>query len=147
MPIFPGPVSHNNPNAPIIKLEENQVKGMGIFANVEARSGLNVSLRVEGYTAILKDTDETFVFTSSSMDNWGNTAYWKLQGADVTISFSYTSAQAVEQWVINHGLNRNPSVTVTDLSGNLIIPDVIYNSANQITLTFNGATAGYAYLN
>lgn len=67
--------------------------------------------------------------------------------ASSTYTFSYTSAQAVEVWTINHNLNRNPSVTVTDLSGNWVVPDVFYNSANQITLTFVGATAGNAYLN
>jgi hypothetical protein len=78
----------------------------------------------------------------------GNTVTWvNASVASSTYTFSYTSAQALETWVINHNLNRNPSVTVTDLSGNWVIPDVFYNSADQITLTFNGATAGYAYLN
>jgi len=105
------------------------------------REDVSVDKKIIDSTGSAGNTGDVLVTT-------GNTVTWvNASVASSTYTFSYTSAQALETWVINHNLNRNPSVTVTDLSGNWVIPDVFYNSANQITLTFSGATAGYAYLN
>ena len=149
MPIFPGPVSHNNPNAPILKLDENQVRGMGIFADITARDNLNLNLRVEGYIAVVKDTDQTFMFTSSDMADWGDASYWKSQKE---ATYIYTKSIAAGTWVITHSLNKYPSVTVVDTGGSVIRGEVVYNSINQLTITFfsNGsaiAVDGKAYLN
>lgn len=149
MPIFPGPVSHNNPNAPILKLDENQVRGMGIFADIAARGNLNLNLRVEGYIAVVKDTDQTFMFTSSDMADWGDASYWKSQKE---ATYIYTKSIAAGTWVITHGLNKYPSVTVVDTGGSIVRGEVVYNTINQLTITFfsNGSTSavdGKAYLN
>ena len=105
------------------------------------RNDVHVDERIIDSTGSAGNAGDVLVTT-------GNTVTWvNASVASSTYTFSYTSAQALETWVINHNLNRKPSVTVTDLSGNWVIPDVFYNSANKITLTFNGATAGYAYLN
>ena len=149
MPIFPGPVSHNNPNAPILKLDENQVRGMGIFADIAARDNLNLNLRIEGYIAVVKDTDQTFMFTSSDMADWGDASYCKSQKE---ATYTYTKSIAGATWVITHGLNKYPSVTVVDTGGSIVRGEVVYNTINQLTITFfsNGsgtAVDGKAYLN
>ena len=150
MPIFPGPVSHNNPNAPIIKLEENQVKGMGIFADVAARNNLNSSLKVEGYVAVVKDIDKTFIFNSSDIANWGDASYWALQ-SDAT--YIHTQGAAASSWVVNHNLNKYPNVTVLDETGASIEGyGLVYNSVNKLTLSFTSAGSGadidgVAYIN
>lgn len=76
MPIFPGPVSHNNPNAPILDATGNQVKGFGFFATTSARALLSSNLRVEGFLAIVDTTP--FIYTSSSLtdSDWGDTSNW-----------------------------------------------------------------------
>ena len=56
-------------------------------------------------------------------------------------------SSASTTWTLNHNLNGKPSVTITDLTGNKVEGNVVYNSDVQITITFTGATAGYAYLN
>lgn len=50
-------------------------------------------------------------------------------------------------WVINHNLNRFPSVSVVDTANTQIFLQVVYNNANQITLTATPAVAGRAFLN
>ena len=50
-------------------------------------------------------------------------------------------------WVINHNLNKNPSITVVDSGGSEVEGAVTINSLNQITITFCGAFSGKAYLN
>lgn len=50
-------------------------------------------------------------------------------------------------WTITHNLGRYPSVTVVDTGDSEVIPDLMYASANELTLHFAAATSGKAYLN
>jgi len=50
-------------------------------------------------------------------------------------------------WVITHNMGRQPSVSIVDSGGNLVIGDVQYDSVNQVTVTFSAAFGGKAYLN
>ncbi len=54
---------------------------------------------------------------------------------------------ASSEWVIVHNLNKYPSVTVINSAGDQVIGDVVYDSINQITITFKGAFKGTATLN
>ena len=76
MPIFPGPVSHNNPNAPILDATGNQVKGFGFFANTGERDALDANLRAEAFLAIVGTTP--FIYTSGSVadSDWENDSNW-----------------------------------------------------------------------
>ena len=56
-------------------------------------------------------------------------------------------SSAATTWVLKHNLNGKPSVTLTDLSGNKVEGNILYDSNSQITVTFLNSTAGYAYLN
>lgn len=56
-------------------------------------------------------------------------------------------SSASTTWTLKHNLNGKPSVTLTDLIGNQVYGDVVYDSDSQITVTFINSTAGYAYLN
>jgi len=56
-------------------------------------------------------------------------------------------ASASATWTLKHNLNGKPSVTLTDLIGNNVYADIVYDSNSQITVSFTDATAGYAYLN
>jgi len=71
MPIFPGPVSHNNANAPILDATGNQVKGFGFFADTAARDLLSTNLQVDGFLAIVGTT--AYIFqggTWTDANNW-----------------------------------------------------------------------------
>ena len=74
----------------------------------------------------------------------------ELVTSDVTYTYPVTTAAST--WTITHNLGRFPSVTVVDTGGTIINGSVIYNSANQLTVTFfQGGSAlaltGKAYLN
>lgn len=60
---------------------------------------------------------------------------------------TFTQATAAATWTINHYLGRYPSVTTVDTNGYSIEGNVRYVNANQITVEFNPAVAGTAYLN
>lgn len=62
-------------------------------------------------------------------------------------SYVFTQVAAAATWTIVHNLARWPSVSVVDSGGTVLIPDVHYTSANQLEVSFGGATSGKAYLN
>lgn len=65
-------------------------------------------------------------------------------GNDLNYTHVFTSSTSV---VIPHGLGKIPSVTVVDGSGNIVHGDITYTDLNNLTITFNIAFAGTAYLN
>lgn len=64
---------------------------------------------------------------------------------DKTFVFEQGIASSV--WVITHNLNKYPSVSVVDSSGNVVVPEVRYDDINTCTITMTGALKGKAYLN
>jgi len=63
-------------------------------------------------------------------------------------NFVFEQAMPSKEWEIEHPLNKQPNISVTDTAGNTQAPDeIIYNSNNSITVKFVGSFAGYAILN
>ena len=62
-------------------------------------------------------------------------------------TFTFTQAVPSNTWVIVHSLNKFPSVTAVSTANQVAIGDVVYNSTNQLTITFSAGFAGKAYLN
>ena len=73
--------------------------------------------------------------------------YFDIETSDKT--FVFTQAVSANPWVVVHNLDKYPSVTVTDsnVTPRVVITQVDYDNANQVTITFAGAQAGNAYLN
>lgn len=72
------------------------------------------------------------------------------QGSQVTINsstFIFEQGIASDTWVINHNLNKRPSIILIDSAGTVFQARKEYNSNNQVTVYLNGATTGKAYLN
>ena len=61
--------------------------------------------------------------------------------------FVFEQGIASDTWVIEHNLNKYPSVTVVDTAMNVFIPAVKYIDKNKCIVTMNGATKGKAFLN
>jgi hypothetical protein len=61
--------------------------------------------------------------------------------------YIYNQGVPSDTWVINHNLNKNPSVTIVSSAGEEVEGAVVINSLNQITITFCAAFSGKAYLN
>lgn len=59
----------------------------------------------------------------------------------------HTQQVASDIWEINHPLNKYPSVTIVDTSGNLVVGSVHYISTSKIIVRFSAPFAGVAYLN
>ena len=68
------------------------------------------------------------------------------------ITYTHNQSSVSNTWTITHKLNRFPSVTVVDSTNTVVIGSVVYNSVNQLTITFFQAGSalafsGKAYLN
>lgn len=50
-------------------------------------------------------------------------------------------------WIVNHTLDKFPSVSVVDTGGNLVMGDVEYITTSQLKISFNHEFSGKAYLN
>jgi len=62
---------------------------------------------------------------------------------------TYVYSQEVNSttWEINHGLNKNPSVTIVNSSDIQVVAEVEYVDTNNLTVKFVNSTSGKAYLN
>jgi hypothetical protein len=68
-------------------------------------------------------------------------------GVSLDANSVYTQSSPSATWVVNHNLNKYCSVTVVDSADNMVFGEVLYNSLNQVTLTFAGAFSGKAFFN
>lgn len=61
--------------------------------------------------------------------------------------YTFTQIAAASTWNITHNLGKNPSVSIVDSGGNWVVGDVLYINNNELTINFNSAFSGAAYLN
>lgn len=62
-------------------------------------------------------------------------------------TYFHNQTVASDTWVIIHNLNKYPSVTVLNSANEEVIGDIVYDNANQVTISFIGAFKGKATLN
>lgn len=62
-------------------------------------------------------------------------------------TYIFEQAVASNIWEIVHNLDKYPSVSVVDSANNLVSGNVHYLDKNRLTVIFNGAFTGKAYLN
>lgn len=68
-------------------------------------------------------------------------------GTSADKNYVHVQSSPSSSWVITHNLAKKPSVVVVDSADEVVYGEVIYDSDNQVTLTFAGAFSGKAYLN
>jgi len=62
------------------------------------------------------------------------------------VSYEYTQGSASASWVIEHNLGFKPNVTVVDSAGNIVEGEIAYTNTNSLTVSFQSAFSGYAYI-
>jgi len=92
------------------------------------------------------DLTDTTKAVFVKVDKWGWAAK-PLQEINSDKYYVHTQASAATSWVIAHDLNKFPSVRVKDGSGNTVYGQVTDSDVNNLTITFNTAFSGVAYLN
>ena len=69
--------------------------------------------------------------------------------AELHIDQTYVHEQQTvsDIWTIRHNRAKYPSVTIVDTAGSCVVGEVTYIDANTVSVRFNAAFSGYAYLN
>ena len=105
------------------------------MSNIQVNSGDSVSLT--GVTT----TQNTVKISEGAV----NVSIKGIQGGDA--HFTFTQAAPSDTWTIEHNLGKKASVTVVDSADSVVYGDVDYTDLNNLTITFDGAFSGKAYLN
>lgn len=105
-------------------------------------------------TSVTQDSTETDFYDLDITYKSGNGAMVVNQFYSIILysgaqdkSFKHNQVSASNTWVINHNLNKFPSVVVIDSAGSQAIGAVTHNSKNQLTLSFSASFSGVAHLN
>ena len=62
------------------------------------------------------------------------------------VSYQHIQGTTSSSWVITHNLGFCPNIVVKDSAGSVVEGEIEYDSLNQVTLTFQAAFSGMAYL-
>lgn len=67
--------------------------------------------------------------------------------AQADVHFEHHQSTPSSTWSINHMLNKFPSVSIVDTSGNVVYGDIQHIDNNNLTINYSAAFSGKAYLN
>lgn len=62
------------------------------------------------------------------------------------LGYVHDQMSASTTWVVNHGLNFVPNITVVDSAGTVVEGSYSYPNSNTVILSFSNSFAGKAYL-
>jgi len=62
------------------------------------------------------------------------------------VSYAHMQGAASSSWAITHNLGFKPNVTVIDSAGNIVEGEIAYTNSNSLTVSFQSAFSGNAYL-
>lgn len=66
---------------------------------------------------------------------------------DADKNYEYRQDSAASVWSIDHNLNKYPSVTILDSTGEQCLGDITHLNKNSLIITFTAAFSGKASLN
>lgn len=122
---------------------------VGENANIEVGEALHYIKT--GTAEIDAAVQEGLVLIGEQVDRAESYAESAAESAEMAYRYrsTYIHEQGVasSEWVINHNLNKFPSVTVVDSADNEIIVSVRYVDANTCVIDLTSPFKGKAYLN
>jgi len=98
----------------------------------------------EGHLSYCKETRKTYRFTGATWEEFNQGGGGGGGTGDKT---DVITVAASNPWVINHSLNKYPSVTTIDSNGYQVFGDVEYISMSQVKVHFGASFSGKAILN
>lgn len=89
-----------------------------------------------------QETTATFAMQENNIN-----ATFNIQRTTEDKYFVFEQAISIDTWIVYHGLNKKPSVTVVDEYDRVVTPDIQYIDNDNLIIRFNFAFKGKAYLN
>jgi len=150
----------NNTNAyPYLEylLTNNPVTGQPVAENIikiHDRNDLS-SFGVFKFTSLALVAGESYIYDLGLEFVNGNGAIQDKHYYGIDIdplnagdkNYVFQQAAPLQTWVVQHNLNKFPSCTMVLSTGQQGYGDVTFIDANNLTITFAGATSGKAYIN
>jgi len=62
------------------------------------------------------------------------------------VSYQHMQGAASNSWIITHDLGFKPNVTIVDSAGNIVEGEIAYTNTNSLTVSFESAFSGTAYI-
>lgn len=115
------------------------------FLNKEKLAYLwsKIKLKLDEKQDTLKDGETIKTINGQSLLGEGNLDV----GGSEDKFFEYAQSIPSQEWEITHTLKKFPAVTVVDSAGSVVVGDINYIDDSNITISFQAAFAGKAYLN
>ena len=82
-----------------------------------------------------------------SLDGLTSQDLFKVGRETTDAFFPFAQNLPSDTWAVVHTLNKFPSVSVVDTSGNVVVGDIRYIDNFNLIITFSAPFAGKAYLN
>lgn len=134
-----------------VAVEESAPLNVVVGENAKIEVGEALHYIKTGTAEIEEAVQEGLVLIGEQVDRAESYAESAAESAEIAYRYrsTYIHDQGVasSEWVINHNLNKFPSVTVVDSADNEIIASVKYQSANTCIVTMSSPFKGKAYLN
>ena len=105
--------------------------------SISSKSKIEYDTTIEGST--------TYIYSLVPIDGYALAA--SIDNEDISSVYIYEQVTPSDTWVINHGLNTRPSITVVDSAGDVVVGSETYNDNYTVTIKFSSAFSGEAYLN
>ena len=129
-------------NSSVLISQADDPSSFGIYTwnSVAQRAGeptfYDIGLTLQASTGTFKTDKDYFI----SLLTYGATSVGDK-------NYVFTQSTNASPWIVNHGLNKYPSVSIVNSADITIYAEVEYDSLNQVTITFNSPTNGKAYFN
>lgn len=129
---------------------ESSTASSGNSFDIDMGNSINTntsSSRTQSSASTIPDSQVLTINGTQLTISGGNTI--QLPEHDDSEHDTYTHDQGLPStvWNIVHNLDKSPSVTIVDTSGEIVDGKVAYVSSNEINVEFNAAFSGQAYLN
>lgn len=118
-----------------------------INANIKGSSNLNAYVNTYTSATTTKKGIIRIATDEEAIDGISENTAITPHTLKLVTNYVHEQAIASETWVINHNLNKYPSITLTYTSGEVFLANTEYTSLNQVIVHLDSASTGYAYLN
>ena len=116
--------------------------GWHSVVDITERDSIPQERRKIGMAVYVQDVDQIYILKGGT----GN-LNWKVLPISGSAAYTHEQTIPANVWLIDHDLNKKPSITLVDTDENVIEGDVQYIDENRALVTFNKAFKGKAYCN
>ena len=147
MPHVLGPLQKHSSDDPYHIIDNRDIKGgYQIVETVIQRDSIIDAVRIEGLKVYVLENDSEYQLKGGIANiNWIKTG--TAGGGTGDLTYVHNQIIASDTWLVEHNLDKYPSITIFDSAETMVFGDARYIDSNNIELTFSSPFAGKVYVN